>query len=116
MLRLLSDENFNNDIVRGLRLKRPEIDIARAQDVIAEGAADPAVLAWAAGDNRIVVTHDRATFPDHAHHRVLDGETMPGVFIVGDRLPVARVIDELLLLDEASNMAEWAGRVLFLPL
>ena len=29
MLRLLSDENFNGDIVRGLSLRRPDLDLVR---------------------------------------------------------------------------------------
>ena len=33
MLKLLADENFNGDIVRGLFLRRPELDLVRIQDV-----------------------------------------------------------------------------------
>ncbi len=33
MLRLLSDENFNGDIVRGLFLCLPDLDLQRVQDV-----------------------------------------------------------------------------------
>lgn len=33
MLRLLADENFNGDIVRGLLLREPDLDIVRVQDV-----------------------------------------------------------------------------------
>jgi hypothetical protein len=33
MLRLLSDENFNGDIVRGLLLRNPELDLLRIQDL-----------------------------------------------------------------------------------
>ena len=44
-LRLLLDEDFNNDILRGLLRRTPDIDIVRVQDIeeIA-GAADPVVL------------------------------------------------------------------------
>jgi hypothetical protein len=45
MLRLLGDENFNHDIIRGLLLRRPDLDIARVQDVSLSGADDRAVLA-----------------------------------------------------------------------
>lgn len=33
MLRLVSDENFNGDIVRGLLLRHPALDLRRVQDV-----------------------------------------------------------------------------------
>jgi hypothetical protein len=48
VLRLLADENFNNDIVRGLKLRDPGLDVIRVQDVGLMRAGDPAVLAWAA--------------------------------------------------------------------
>lgn len=41
MLRLLSDENFNGDIVRGLLLRHPTLDRCRVQDVGLEEADDP---------------------------------------------------------------------------
>ena len=69
MLRLVSDENFSGDIVRGLVLRRPTLDLVRLQDTGLEGVEDPAVLAWAAEHNRILLTHDRATMPDFAYAR-----------------------------------------------
>jgi predicted nuclease of predicted toxin-antitoxin system len=116
MLRLLSDQNFNNDIVRGLLLRRPGLDIVRVQDVGLDEAEDPDVLAWAAEAGRIVLTHDRSTFPDFAYARVIAGQPMPGVFVVNDRMPVGRAIDELLMVDDCSEASEWEGRVLYLPL
>jgi predicted nuclease of predicted toxin-antitoxin system len=64
MLRLLADENFNGDIVRGLLLRQPTLDVVRVQDVGLIGTDDSEILAWAAENNRIVLTHDRATMPD----------------------------------------------------
>lgn len=80
------------------------------------GVEDPAVLAWAADNNRILLTHDRATMPDCAYARAAARQPMSGVFVVNDRLPVGQVIEELLLMDSCSEQAEWLGRVLFLPL
>lgn len=116
MLRLLCDENFNGDILRGLLLRRAGLDLVRVQDAGLEGAEDPDVLTWAAEQNRILLTHDRATMPDFAYSRVVAGISMPGVFVLSDRLPVRQAIDELLLIDACSEQAEWAGVVLFLPL
>ena len=46
MLRLLTDENFNGDIIRGLLLQRPSLDLVHVQSVGLAGADDPTVLAW----------------------------------------------------------------------
>jgi hypothetical protein len=112
----LSDENFNGDIVRGLLIRDPDLDVVRVQDVGLAEADDPTVLAWAATNDRIVLTHDRATMPDFAYARVAAGEAMPGLFVLNDRFPVGQAIDELLLLNEGSEQVEWAGLVVYLPL
>jgi predicted nuclease of predicted toxin-antitoxin system len=116
MLRLVSDENFNGDIVRGLLLRHPELDLCRVQDVGLEEADDPTILAWAAANNRIVLTHDQATMPDFAYTRVGAGQPMPGVFVLPDHLAVRQAVEELLLVEACSEQAEWAGLVVYLPL
>jgi len=115
MLRLLTDENLSGDIVRGLLLRRPELDLVRVQDV-GPGMEDPDVLDWAADNDRLVLTHDRATMPDFAYIRVENGEIMPGVFVVNDRRPIREAIEELLLIDDCSEQTEWSGLVVYLPL
>lgn len=116
MLRLLSDENFNWDILRGLLIRRPDLDLLRLQDVGLEKADDPAILEWAALNNCILLTHDRATMPDFATQRVVAGKPMPGVFVVNNRMSVRQAIDELLLIEACSDQLEWAGLVVYLPL
>jgi predicted nuclease of predicted toxin-antitoxin system len=98
MLRLLADENFNGDIVRGLLLREPKLDIIRVQDTELSGAGDADVLRWAALNARIILTHDRATMPSFAYDRVAAGEPMAGVFIINDRFPVGLAINEILLI------------------
>ena len=116
MLRLAADENFNNDILRVLIRRNPTIDIVRVQDVGLSGADDPAVLAWAASESRVLITHDVSTLTKHAYARVETGAPMPGVFEAGPRLAIGRAIDDLLLLTECSLDGEWEGKVLYLPL
>lgn len=116
MLRLLADENFNDDIVRGLMLRQPDLDIVRVHEVGLGGADDPDILAWAAENNRIVLTYDRATMSDHAYERVAEGKAMAGVFILNDRFPIGQAIEEILLTIECSEQAEWNGRAVHLPL
>src|SRR5262245_53559750 len=116
MLRLVADENFNGDIVRGLLLRQPDLEIVRVQDVGLSGADDPDILAWAAENNRIVLTHDRATMADHAYERVAAAQEMVGVFILNDRFPVGKAIQEILLMVACSEQAEWRGRAVHVPL
>ena len=114
-MRLVSDENFNREIVRGPLLRRPDLDLCRVQDVGLQEADDPTILEWAAANNRIVLTHDRATMPDFAYARMAAGRPMPGVFVLNDRLAVGQAIEELLLVEACSEQAEWANLVVYLP-
>ena len=79
MLLLVADENFNNDIVRGLLRRKPDLDIVRVQDVGLSGADDPTLLAWAAQNHRVMLTHDAATMTYFAYERARAGLSMPGV-------------------------------------
>ena len=116
MLRLLADENFNGYIMRGLLYRRPDLDLVRVQDVGLGEADDPTILEWAAGHNRILLTHDRATMPDFAYARIASGLPMPGMFVLNDRMPLRQAIDEILFLDEYSEQDEWNHLVVYLPL
>ena len=48
MVRLLSVENFNGDIVRGMLIRRPDLDLVRVQDVGLETTEYPGILSWTA--------------------------------------------------------------------
>jgi predicted nuclease of predicted toxin-antitoxin system len=82
MLKLLADENFDNTIVRGLLRRNPNIDIVRVQDVGLLGEDDPIILAWAAKEDRVLLTHDVATITSYAYGRITQGQPMPGVIEV----------------------------------
>lgn len=116
MLKLLSDENFNGDIVRGLFLRQSNLDLLRVQDVGLQEVDDPTILDWAAHNGRIVLTHDRTTMPNFAYERLLQGQQMAGLFVINDRMPIRQAIDELMLIIDCSQQEEWKGLVLFLPL
>ncbi|PYJ52686.1 MAG: hypothetical protein DME82_15930 [Verrucomicrobia bacterium] len=116
MIGLAFDENFNNDVVRGLLRRRPGLDIARVGDAGLVGLDDPGVLAWAAKEGRVLVSHDVSTLTAFAYARVQAGEPMPGVFEVGPAVPIATAIEDLLLIAECSVLGEWEGQVRYLPL
>ncbi len=115
MLRLVSDENFNGAIVRGLLRQQPDLDLVRVQDVGLMQTPDPDILEWAAGEGRVLLSHDLATVPPAAYQRIADGKPMPGVFAVPLRMPIGQAIDELLFLSVDAEHDEWQDQVLFLP-
>ena len=116
MLRLVADENLNNDIIRGLLRRQPDIDLVRVQDVGLSGAGDPTVLEWAAREGRVLLIHDVSTITKYAYERVRSDQPMPGVFEISRAVPVGRAIGDVLLLAECSLDDEWEGQVCYLPL
>jgi predicted nuclease of predicted toxin-antitoxin system len=116
VLKLLSDENFNADILRGLHRRRTDIDVVRVQDVGLSATPDPDILAWAAGEGRILLTHDRDTMPKFASDRVQTGQPMPGLFLVSDLMPVGQAIEEIPLAVECLTPEECKDFVRFFPL
>ena len=116
MIKLATDEDFNNRILRGVLRRRPDLDIRRKQDAGLGRADDPQVLAWAASEGRVLLTHDASTLIGHAYKRVRQGLPMPGVFEVRQEVPIGVAIEEVLMLAECSIEGEWEGQVGFLPL
>jgi predicted nuclease of predicted toxin-antitoxin system len=116
VLKLASDENFNGDILRGLYRRLPELDVLRVQDVGRRGASDADILAWAADEERILLTHDRDTLLRWAYERVTRGQPMPGVFLVDDRMPLGQAIDEVVLAVECLAPDECKSVITFFPL
>jgi hypothetical protein len=116
MLKLATDENFNNGILRSLLRRNPDLDILRVQDVGLSGADDPIVLAWAANEGRVLLTHDAATITKYAIERIQAGKNMPGVFEVSRSISLGSAIEDLLLLAMCSLENEWEGQIRYLPL
>ena len=108
MFRLAADENFNGHILKALRSAIPDLDLIRVQDTPLAGLADDELLAWAAEQSRILLTHDRQTLIGHAYARVCSGRSLPGVIAVSEDCPIgAAVADlQLLLLATASEELE----------
>lgn len=115
-MRFLADENFDNDILRGVLREDPTVDFIRVQDTEVYEADDPIVLAWAAQEGRIVLTHDVKTMTRFAYERVEAGLPMPGVIEIPRHVPIGQAISELLTLIGASDAADWENQVTYLPL
>ena len=115
-IRFLIDEDFDNDILRGVVRRLPEFNAVRVQDVGLSNTHDTRVLAWAAQENRVLLTHDISTMKSYAYARVAEGLPMPGMFVVGQFLPVSEAIEAVLLVAECSVDGEWEGQVRHLPL
>jgi predicted nuclease of predicted toxin-antitoxin system len=115
VIKLASDENFDGDVVRGLLRRVPELDIVRIQDAGLAGSSDPTILAWAAEESRILLTHDRDTMPNFVYDRVIAGEPMPGVFLVSNRMPKGQAVEELFWAVHCLSIEDCMDQIKYFP-
>lgn len=116
MLRLASDVDVHGDIIRGLRRRSPDIDLVRVQDVLPENTHDTEVLAWAAEENRVLVTNDRNTMVGFVFQRVASQAPMPGIIFTTNDQSIGEAIDDILLIAECMTEEEIREQVvIFLP-
>ena len=115
MIRLLADENVRRAVVEGLRLRVPEVDIVRAQEVNLAGAPDEDILDWSTGNDRVVLTHDVSTLVGAALKRVAAGVFMPGVIAVSWSLGIGQTIEDLVLVAQVGREDDFQDQVRYLP-
>lgn len=113
--RFLTDEDFEPAIIKGLRRRQPQLDLMTAVEASNLGKTDSEVLAFAAQESRILVSHDKRTLPGHFADYLAAGHHSPGVLLVSRKVSISQAIDALLLVWGASQHDEWADTITRLP-
>jgi hypothetical protein len=114
--RFLADYDLNEHIIDGVQRREPALDFVHARDVDMSNREDGEVLAFAAQQGFIVVSHDVNTMTKAANDILDAGGTMAGLLMVQQTKPIGPVIDSLVLIWSASEAEEWTGQIRFLPL
>jgi hypothetical protein len=113
--RFLADNDFNEHVLKGLLRLEPAVEVLRVREVNLDQAPDTAVLAYAATEGWIVLSHDVSTMTAAAYDRIVAGEPMAGLFIAAQQAALASIIDTLLVVWSASEAEEWHNQVRYLP-
>jgi hypothetical protein len=92
------------------------IEFVRVREIGMDARSDAEVLEYADREGLLIVSHDVNTMPAAAYARLSTGESFPGLFMVQQTSPIRSIIDSLVLIWAASDLDEWKGRVVFLPL
>lgn len=115
-MRFLTDEDFDNDILRAILRQLPKLDVVRVQDVELMNVEDSLILACAAQQNRVMLTHDVNTMNGSAFRRVREGLPMPGVIAVRKLAPIADSITDLIYIVQIAEDADFRDQVRYVPL
>jgi len=114
-VRFQADADLNEILIKGILRREPGIDFQTAIAAGLPGLNDREVLASAARAGRLLATHDRKTMPRHFAEFIAT-QPSAGVLIIPQRLPVAQVVEDLILIWTASEAEEWVNRIYSLPL
>ncbi len=113
--RFQADADLNEDILTGVIRRESQVDFQKAEEAGLSDLDDLQVLALAAREGRILVSHDRKTMPRH-FAGFIQSNTSPGLIIVSQRTDARAAIEELLMIWSASEAEEWTNNISTIPL
>jgi hypothetical protein len=113
-VRYQADNDLRKAIVRGVVRREPQMNFRSAQAARLDGVSDPDVLALAADERRILVSHDFQTMPKH-FRQFVQHRPSPGVLLMRQDLPIGVAVESLLLIWETSEPKEWENRLCLVP-
>jgi hypothetical protein len=113
----LLDEHVPLAIGKQLRVYSPALRVYRIGDGIAPPITtpDPAILLWIEAHDCLLVTYNRSSMPGHLVDHLAQGRHIPGILQLGKQMSRGAIIEELLLIAEASLPNEYQDQVIYLP-
>jgi hypothetical protein len=116
--RFLLDECLPSSLFRGLKRHYPQITVFQIglESAPEKGILDPELLKYCEREGLLLVSADRSTLPDHIRQHHENGDHTWGVLIVGPDESLARTIEDLAIIHDASEDAEWRDVLYYLPL
>ena len=74
------------------------------------------MLAWAAREQRVVLTHDVSTMMPAIRRQTGVASRCAPVVFVPNSLPIGTAVEEILLVDACWLESDWVAGVIYLPL
>jgi hypothetical protein len=121
VLRYVLDEHLRGPLWRAIQWHNRSgvypLDVVRVGDPadLPLGIDDAALLAWAERERRILVTQDRDSMANHLAEHLAAGRHSPGVFMIRPLTTLPLVLSFLRDAAYASESAEWADLIEFIP-
>lgn len=113
----LLDENLSPRFKEAVLRLEPNIDILRVGDRGAPelGTLDPELLTFLEVSQRVLVTDNRKSMPEHIKAHWAAGGHIWGLFWLRPGMTVGRYAEELFLVWETSQAEEWIDRLEWIP-
>lgn len=116
-VRFLLDENLSPDLRTAVQGFDPQIDIVRVgdPDAPALGTLDPAILRYLQGVERMLITNNRVSIPQHVADHSHEGGFHWGIMWIRPERSIRELAEALYLLWAASEPAEWRDQTGWIP-
>jgi hypothetical protein len=117
-VRFLLDENLPPRLKMALLRREPAMDVLRVSDPEAPplGTPDPEILLFLERSQRLLITSNRVSMWKHLRAHWAAGRHLWGLFWLRRGATNRQIIDDVLLIWNASEAEEWFDRVGDLPL
>jgi hypothetical protein len=117
MIAYLLDENVDAAYQEQLR-RRTSVRVWAIGDpgTPARGTLDPEILCWCEEHAFLLVTNNRASMPVHLAEHLAAGRHVPGILLFDRSERMGAILDDLLLIADASPEDEFRDRIIYLPL
>ena len=114
----LLDEHMPRRFRRELVRRQPDLTVWFVGDLDAPplGSPDADILRWCERNGFMLVTNNRHSMPGHLAEHLTGGGHVPGIFVLRANAAIGRVLDDLILIAEASFENEYRDRIEFIPL
>ena len=123
MIAFLLDEDTHGGLMNAFRRRTrlgilPAVDVTRVgePDAPPYSTPDPDLLVWCETNDRVLVSEDKNTLPDHFrdHHRA--GRQSPGIILIRPGTSLGEIIDELILITDAGHPDDFRDQIRYIPL
>lgn len=117
-IRFLVDENTAHAIADQMLRRQPGITVLNVGDNTAppRGTLDPDILVWLEENRCFLVTRNRRSMPGHLRDHLAAGRHVPGIFVLRPYASMKQIIDDLILIWEASLPEEYLDQITYIPL
>ncbi|WP_045220562.1 DUF5615 family PIN-like protein [Desulfonatronum thioautotrophicum] len=116
--KFLIDENTAKALADQLRRRKPDLVVMMVGDTGApqRGTPDPAILEWIEKHDFTLITRNRKSMPDHLREHLRQERHIPGIITLRPNASFAEVINDLILIWDATRLEEYRDQIIHIPL
>ncbi|WP_036477358.1 DUF5615 family PIN-like protein [Myxosarcina sp. GI1] len=117
-VRFLLDENLSPRLKLAIFRFNPQIDILRVGDSSTPsfGTSDPDILVYLEQSQRILLTDNRASMPQHLEAHWNCNRSIWGLFWLRPQANIREIAEDLNLIWETTEAEEWKNQLAWIPL